>query len=810
MAYSAHSSASTRTAAQALDWPRLLELTAAEARSQGGRESVLAWNDDGTWARDVAAARQRQAETAEVHSLLAKDSLWGSISGLENPQLALENLGKGSVLDLTELALLRRWLAAAAEWRGVSLDSPAIPRFRAAIESLPDLSSPHRALERILTPTGELAETASPKLASLYAEIRALKVEIGASLDQVLRRLSQKGVLQDSFSDVRDGRYVIPVRISHQGEVEGTLFEASASKQTVFIEPREVSPLNNRLRQRQNELIEEIFRILSEVSNLLRPFGGKIHQAVTTLIYWDAVQARAQIGRRYGGQSIDVTDTRSFRLARTAHPLLWWSLAPETIIPNDIAFGEPARSLLLTGPNTGGKTVLLKTLGLAGICARTGFSFPGAERPEVPFFEGFFADLGDPQSIERHLSSFSGHVMRFKEIIENVTSACLVLVDELNSATDPEEGAALGRAFLETVMERGAMIVTTTHDPNLKAAALANPAILSASMAFDESARTPTYRMVLGVPGRSRALETAERLGIPAAVVARARAYLTEGHNQLEDLLARLERDAKVATEARLEAEAYRAEAERVRRDWIEKSRTSLGEILERTRYRLRKLLDQGQDEIRQALQKLEAARSRKDLDDARRSLSEVARKTGDAMDEAMREEAPEIELRDPARPAATAGALVVGAAVRVPKWKANGTLLEIRGDQVRVAMGKIQMTVALSEVEPLAGAGGAPVTPKRPTRAAIRTGDSDERPETELDLRGKRLEEAMSELESFVDYAYRSGAIGVTVIHGLGTGALREGTRKLLTRLPYVSNFQDGGAGRGGSGATIVEFERR
>ncbi|MCM2324066.1 MAG: Smr/MutS family protein, partial [Oligoflexia bacterium] len=494
-------------------------------------------------------------------------------------------------------------------------------------------------------------------------------------------------------------------------------------------------------------------------------------------------------------------------------PLLWWTLTPEAIIRNELDFGEPVRTLLLTGPNTGGKTVLLKTLGLAGICARTGFPFPAVEVPRVPFFRSFFADLGDPQSIERHLSSFSGHVLRFKEILDEVSDRSLVLIDELNSATDPEEGAALGRAFLESVMARNAMIVTTTHDPHLKALSVSDERILTASMAFDEGSRTPTYVMQLGVPGRSRALETAERLGLPADVIELARSYLSRGHVEFEQLLSRLESDAREAARSRKEAVALREEARRLEKQWSERTEASVTEMLDRTRQKLRRILEQAQDEVRSSARRLEEMRTRHELDEARTRLTETAEASAERLESALKEEAPEIaellerkarETRTAAPPPPQETAFEPGMTVRIPKWKNTGTVLGFQGTKLKVAMGTLQLTLLPSEVEPIAGAA------KPATRAHVTTlsasGDASAR---QLDLRGFRLDDAMAELERFIDHAYRSGAPEITIVHGLGTGALREGTRKLLSRLPYVKDFRDGGTGQGGTGATLVEFER-
>jgi len=800
---------------RALEWDRFLTLAGEEALSEPAKLQIKLLSDSQYWAPSLAAAKLLQQETLEVTPLLDREALWGPLNGLQDPENTLERLQRGSVLEITELATLRKWLYAMESWTQIPREEIRGERFKKSLSLLPDPLNPIRALEKVLTPEGELSENASPQLAALYSEIRSLRREIGNTLDHLVKSYAQKGILQETFTDVRDGRYVLPVKISSQHEIEGIIYETSGSRQTVFVEPKEIAALNNRLRQRQNSLTQEIYLILEATSKRLLPFASEIRQAALGLTFWDATQAKARFGRKYSGKIIAVSEERRFFLKQTAHPLLWWSMPPETIVRNEIDFAPPTRTLLLTGPNTGGKTVILKTLGLAGICARTGFPFPATDQPIVPYFDSFFADLGDPQSIEQHLSSFSGHVLRFKEILENLTDNSLILIDELNSATDPDEGAAFGRAVLETIMSRGATVVTTTHDPQLKALSISDKRILNASMAFDESARTPTFRMLLGVPGRSRALETAERLGIPLEIVQLAKTYLSHEHNEFERMLAKLEADTLEASRARKEAVTLREEAERVKKEWTERTSTSMNDLLDRTRQKLRRILEQAQDEVRSSVRKLDEMKSRREIDNTRSQLNETlqhgAHKIEILLQEEFKDEAPEIvqaiaEAGAPKKSRTTEGSpaslkIEVNGKVRIPKWKSTGTVLEITGIKVRVSVGTMQMTVLASDLEVISGA------PNKPPQFHAEVKETRGATGSQLDLRGIRFEEAMGQLESFLDHSYRNGAIEVSVVHGLGTGALREGTHRLLKKLPYIKNYRDGGPGQGGTGATLVEF---
>lgn len=798
---------------RALEWDRFIELAQLEAKTSPGKAALASLLTPSEWATHPGAAEFMQLETSEVTPLLDRDALWGPLNELLDPEDLLNLLAQGSVLEVSDLGLLRRWLYAIDSWAQVPREEIRGEHFKKVLAHLMDPFNLLKALDRILTPEGELSEKASPKLASLYKDIRSLKREIEITLDHLLKSYSQKGLLQETFSDVRDGRYVIPVKISSQSEIEGIIHEASVSRQTVFIEPQEVTLLNNRLRTAQNQIIQEMFIILETACKQLQPFVSEIRGAVASLVHWDSVQAKARLGRHYSGKSIHVNRERLFDLKQTGHPLLWWSMPPESIIRNDLYFGQEARALLITGPNTGGKTVLLKTLGLASLCARTGFPFPATDHPHVPFFDSIFTDLGDPQSIEKQLSSFSGHVLKIKEVLDHMTDQSLVLIDELNSATDPEEGAAFGRAIIETLITRDAMLVTTTHDPHLKALALSNPKILNASMEFNEKQSTPTYQIILGVPGRSRALETAERYGIPHSVIQLARSYLSQGHQDFERMLGKLESDLHETARARKEAILLREEAEKLKNEWTQRMENSLGEITTRVRQKMRRTLEQAQDEVRASVRKLDEARHHKAMDQTRSNLNEVIAGSLAELDSILKEEAPEMaEKLTPFLSPSTASVtpasplLQIGMKVRVPRWKTTGAILEVLETKVKIAMGTLQMLLPLEEVELLEGEKGSkPGSPYGRVNTSTPPA-----PEPKLDLRGQRLDDAMRELSLYLDMAYRSGAYAeVTVVHGLGTGALREGTLKILKKLPYVKTFRDGGAGHGGTGATIIEFDR-
>ncbi|NDD91400.1 hypothetical protein EBZ37_04880, partial [bacterium] len=693
---------------QSLEWGLFLEKAAAFAASVPGRQKVTMLQSPTEWASTASSANLRQLQTREAFAILPKSDLWAALDQLEDPQAILERLARSALLDLPEWHLIRRWLRACETFRMMTLPEGPLDQIRAFLAALPDSSVALRSLDQLLTAEGELSESASPRLQELSNELRSLKREITQRLESLSRDYLQKGVLQGEYTDIRDGRYVLPVKISSQQEVPGLVYEASTSRQTVFIEPREVTEVNNRLRQKQNDWMQEVHRILTETARKFAPHGHTWQAACELLAHWDAVHARASIATRYHGLELECGGD-TLDLTSTAHPLLWWSLDEEKIQRNSLQLSAHQRALLITGPNTGGKTVLLKTLGMAAIFSRTGFFFP-ADRPgKVPFFQSVFTDLGDAQSIESQLSSFSGHLVHFREILKHSNSQSLVLLDELNSATDPEEGAALSRALLESLLDKGSWVVTTTHDPVLKSLGRHDPRILTAAMAFDETSQMPTFRLELGVPGRSRALETAERLGIPEAVIKRARTFLSSQHREWESWVKELETQVMEARLATQQAQELRAQVEKQKAELGTQIRELETELKTNARKRVRQLLEQAQEDIRKRLDEIHQAPSRKIIETKRQDLVSSAEGHTDSVEKTLEQElqragiSPEVK-HEKLKPEATAAVQYqVGARVRVPKWKSQGTIIEVRpAGQFKVAMGNLQLTLKESEIEPV------------------------------------------------------------------------------------------------------------
>ncbi len=804
-----------------LDWSKFLSYAAEQARTPYGRARFEAMLQPDSFASALERAQELQQETQEASVLVEKEAIWGPLRDLEMVHDELESLRRGGVIDVTALARIRGWLYCFDAWANIPRD-PLGKFFKQAVQSLFDPHTVLRVLDRVLTPTGELSEKASPLLASLSQQIREVKREISVRMESLTREYGAKGLLQERYSDVRDGRYVLPVKVSEQSKIDGRVAELSVSKQTVFIEPREVEQLQTKLRRLEADASQEIFSILSQVSRQIQPFVDSIEGSVETVSYWDAVQAKARVAKKYGGKQIHLSPNRDWILQETVNPLLFWILEENQIVRNSVEILSPQQMILLSGPNTGGKTVLLKTLGLSALAARTGFFYPGAGKLMVPFFDRFFVDLGDPQSIEEHVSSFSGHVLKMKRILDGVGEKSLILVDEMNSATDPEEGAALALAFVETVLAApGAILVATTHDPRLKAMGVQDKRVLNASILFDEATLRPTYRVVFGAPGRSRALETAERLGMPASVLERARGYLSQEHRAFESVLSQLQSELEVVEKSRREANQMRAEAERLRAEWETQVKSTVQESMEKARAKLKHVLELAQMEVRETVRKIQQTKTHKQLDEIRAELNDAFAQSEKRIEQSILEAAPELApALENAPVKLETPQFEKSMWVRVPKWKNVGQITEWDGKRARVALGAqtaagmgkaFVVTVFAIEMEPLnerelkqllgVKAGAAAASGQRP-RVTVQSEEIARVPD-QLDLRGKRLDEAVRETEVYLDHAFRSGKVEVTIVHGLGTGALREGVRSLLAKLNYVAHVQDAGS----AGATLVRF---
>nr|WP_279232309.1 endonuclease MutS2 [Thermus albus] len=618
-------------------------------------------------------------------------------------------------------------------------------------------------VKKTLDEEGSVRDEASPRLLSLRRELKPLRQQILDRLYALLDRHPE--AVQDRFVTLRRERYCIPVRAGMAQKIPGILLDESESGATLFIEPLSVVKLNNRLQSLRFQEEEEVNRILRELSEALAQ-DEALPGTLRALALLDLIQAQAALARDLGLKKPQFGE--GYELWEAFHPLI------PNPVPNSFSLDEEKRLILISGPNMGGKTALLKTLGLAVLMAQAGL-FVAAKRATLAWPDRVFADIGDEQSLQENLSTFAGHLQRLKEMLEGATARSLVLIDELGSGTDPEEGAALSQAILEALLEKGVKGLVTTHLSPLKAFAQGREGILNASMRFDLEALRPTYELLLGMPGRSYALAIARRLALPEAVLGRAESLLPEG-GRLEALLAELEGERLRLKEERNRLQAELAQVEALRKQLAEREARFEEERLER--------LKALEEEIRKELLRVEAEL---------KALREKARTQGkrDALREllALRE-----RYAKQAPPAPPLSGLAAGQMVEIASLRRSGKLLELRGEEALVQVGPVKMTVKAKELTPLK----APEAPKA-------LGLKPKREVREVNLRGLTVEEALLEVDHALEEARSLGLATLRLLHGKGTGALRQAIREALRRDKRVETFADAPPHEGGHGVTVV-----
>ncbi|WP_298630821.1 endonuclease MutS2 [uncultured Thermus sp.] len=620
-------------------------------------------------------------------------------------------------------------------------------------------------VKKTLDEEGAVRDEASPKLLAIRRELKPLRQQILDRLYALLDRHPE--AVQDRFVTVRRERYCIPVRAGMAQKIPGILLDESESGATLFIEPLPVVKLNNRLQSLRFQEEEEVNRILRELSEALAQ-DEALPGTLRALALLDLIQAQAALARDLGLKKPQFGE--GYELGEAFHPLI------PNPVPNSFSLDEEKRLILISGPNMGGKTALLKTLGLAVLMAQSGL-FVAAKRAILAWPDRVFADIGDEQSLQENLSTFAGHLQRLKEMLEGATARSLVLIDELGSGTDPEEGAALSQAILEALLEKGVKGLVTTHLSPLKAFAQGRRGIQNASMRFDLEGLRPTYELVLGVPGRSYALAIARRLALPEAVLKRAESLLPQG-GRLEALLEELEAERLRLEEERSRLLSHLAQVEALRQRLEERE----ARFEEERAQRLKAL----EEEVRQKLLKVEGEL---------KALKEKARTQGKK--DALREL---LALRERYARSTPMGALEVprgleaGQMVEIPSLKRQGRLLELRGEEALVQVGPVKMTLKAKELTPLK----AQETPK-----AI--GLKPRREVKEVDLRGLTVEEALLEVDQALEEARSLGLPTLRLLHGKGTGALRQAIREALRRDKRVETFADAPPHEGGHGVTVV-----
>lgn len=789
----------------ALEFPAIAERLAGATSTSPGAELAYALVPSA----DEAEVARRQALTAEAVVLL-EASAEPPLRGIEDVRAAAERAARGGLLSPAELAATGTTIAGAlavrAALREREEDAPLLNGLAEAID--PGLRQLAETIAGRVEPDGsDLRDSASPELRRLRRQLREGRGRIADELRRLARRAGVREHLQEDFITQRGGRPVLAVKVGARSAVPGVVHDASSSGETLFVEPFEIVELSNRQSEAAGAEREEVERILRELTGAVGDRAGDVRALVEAAAAIDLAVARGILSRRWRGAPVE--PSAEVNLTGARHPLL----DPAGAVPIDLELGS-LRALVISGPNTGGKTVALKTLGLAALLHQAGLR-PPAARAELPVFDKVLADIGDPQSIEMSLSTFSGHVRALVSVLGAATHRSLVLIDEVASGTDPVEGSALGQALVARLAEQARLTVVTTHHPELKEWASATDGVANAATGLDPETHEPLYRIALGRPGTSHALATAKRLGLDADVVEDARARVAPERLRVAELLAEAEAAERAAAAVRSEAEAERAEAASVTEEVRRREAELRAEIetVQASADRERELaLAAAERELAQARAELAGLRgeiraARRLQERAGRAAPERAktverdrdRRLGEASERAGKAEK---ALRSLRRPVPLQRPLAPGDPVEVPDLGVRGTIAAIEGDEAEVVgVGGQRVRISVTRLSADDRGGGA--EERRSTVRVVAAARSDV--PDELDLRGRRAEEARDAVRAFVDDAALAGLDAVRVIHGRGTGAVRAAVREELGRHPLVEGFD----GDSAEGATVVRLAR-
>ena len=790
-----------------LQLPAVLDLVASHATSELGAEAVRGL----TPASSPAQVRAELGRVDAMMRFVTRTEGWAA-PGIPDLRAGLKRLSKQASIweGPTLLAAARLLRASRLTRESLAPHLDELEPLRALADRLVDEPELERAVDRAIDDAGEVKDEASPELARIRKELRSRRGSIVQRLERFIQSLPDDLRVEDASVTLREGRYVVPVRREGRSRVGGIVHDESATGSTLFVEPPAALELMNRVRELEMAEGREVGRILEALTERLRPHAAALQGALDALVEFDALYARARYARAHDAEPPELVDEREdYVIVRGRHPLL---LAGEQeVVPFDLRLDPGEHTMVVSGPNTGGKTVLLKSLGLITLMTQSGIVPPVGKGTRLPVFHDVFADIGDEQSIEASLSTFSAHLANLKEIVADADDRSLVLIDEIGSGTDPTEGGALARAILTTLNRRSALTVATSHLGQLKLLAGEEPGVVNASLQFDADRLEPTYRLQKGIPGRSYGLAIARRLGISETVLERAESLLSQGERdvaellaeletkerELEDALASAETERAAAGEARADADRLRAELDERRREVARREE----DAERRSRQQARDLLLNARTEVESAIEELRAVVERGAGAEAFEEAATAARRRVEDAARRQRERAPEPRREPEDAPPA----LEEGDAVRVASTGARGTVVEIRDGRAAVEVGGLRLDLKLADLEPTE----AP-RPKR-ERATSSKGGGWSGPSVEaspeVHLRGLRAEEVASRLHPALDAAIQAGLPSLRIVHGKGEGVLRQVVSELLDAEPRVTTYRLGGPGEGGAGVTVVEL---
>ena len=784
-----------------LEYHKILELLAGYASSEEVKRRCLKIHP----LTDIHRINELQQNTKDALSRLYKNSNI-TFSGVCNVRASLKRLDIGASLNTTELLHICSLLEAAKRakaYNRTDREEEQVDSISPLFAEIEPLTPLHEEIRRCILSEDEIADDASPALSKIRKSIRGMNDRSHAQLTTIMNNTTTRTYLQDAVVTMRDGRYCLPVKAEAKGNVPGMVHDQSSSGSTLFIEPMAVVNLNNELKELFIKEQEEINVILSDLSNQVANFSMAILTDYTALSELDFIFAKANLAKSYNGIAPIFNERGYINIRKGRHPLL----DAKKVVPIDVTMGDTYKQLIVTGPNTGGKTVSLKTVGLLTLMGQSGLHIPAADRSELAVFEEVFADIGDEQSIEQSLSTFSSHMVNIVKILNQADDRSLVLFDELCAGTDPTEGAALAISILNKLHQYGAITMATTHYSELKVYALTSDGVENACCEFDVETLSPTYRLLIGIPGKSNAFAISSKLGLSDNIIEDARTRLGQKDVDFEDLLSNLEASRQTIEKEQLEINRYKSEVEDLKKKLEQKQEhldQSREKILQKANEEALSILKEAKDLADETIRNFNKygqgtapmSQMEKERTSLRNKMSEKEKNlSGIKKQEAVNHNVPK-KLR-------------IGDSVKVLSMNLKGTvhtLPNAKGD-LYVQMGILRSLVNINDLI-LINEDPSPVTKKYGNGSGKIKMSKSASVSTEINLIGKTTDEAIAELDKYLDDAYIAHLPSVRIVHGKGTGALRSAVHNHLKRLKYVKSFHLGEFGEGDAGVTIAEFE--
>lgn len=781
-----------------LEYNKIIEMLKAQANSQMAKERLAALLPE----TEIHRIREGLAETSEAVTVIVKKGALplGEIYDINS---ALHFARKGGTLTMRQLLqILYNMKVTGNVITFLKSDLEYLPIIMGMSEVLVAFPKLAERIDRSILSEDEMADSASPELRNIRRSIARQNEAIRSKMNHILNSSDNKTFLQDAIVTMRDGRYVVPVKAEHRAKMPGIIHDQSSSGATIFIEPQVIVNLNNELRELELAEKAEIERILAELTSAVAEHFHDLINNQKILIELDIIFAKGKLSCKMQAEEPSINEEGFLDLRLARHPLI----DPKKVVPINLSIGKEYQTLVITGPNTGGKTVTLKTAGLLAMMAQSGLHIPAASTSSLPIYREIFADIGDEQSIEQSLSTFSSHMKNTVYLVEKAGSGTLVLLDELGAGTDPTEGAALAIAILERLAAQGAHTIATTHYNELKKYALSTEGVENASMEFNVETLSPTYRLSIGVPGKSNAFEISKKLGLPGKIIDRANQLIEKGDIAFEEVISAIENDKRKAQEERDEA-IHLADELKKQKDELEKRQQELekreSKVLKDAREEARAIIKEAREtasDVQKELKELAKVQSlgerTKRLEKSKRRIKESENRYADGLERPVN-----------ANPV-IAEELQTGDRVKILTLDQNGEVLTLpdeKGD-LTVKVGIMKINVNVSDLMLIIDG-----TKKKKTRTGGYGNLYRKKAQTismSVNVQGQNLEDALMNVDKYIDDAYMAGLKEVTVIHGNGTGVLKEGLRRSFKKHKLIASYRKGGYNEGGDGVTIVKLK--